>query len=105
MVRGGFARVDKDNGDWNYKISSARLLELCKTENLSVYIKKQQLKYCAHLIRQPNDCLNKQLMFNSNKNVKVGKKVPNLLKKVLDNQGLGEDYRDQFCNEARDRKF
>ena len=105
MVRGGHSRVDSENGDWSYKISTKKLLEICDTEDLSHYIKRQQKKYAAHIIRQPNSSLNKQLMFNSNDNKKLGKPVRTLLSEVLENENLGNDYIDQFCTGARHREY
>ena len=60
----------------DYVILSKRLLEICDTENLSDFIKNQQNKYAAHIVRSKNTTVNKQLLFNSNKNSSDYVKVP-----------------------------
>ena len=96
--------MDKENGNYDFQIGTKRLLDICKTTDLSEYIQKQQLKYCAHLIRKPNSALNKQLLFNDDDNHKLGKKVPNLVDDVEENLGL-TGFRDQFLKDCFDRKF
>ena len=54
-------------------------MEICKTNSISNYILKQQVKYAAHLVRAPNYVKNKQLLFNANINIKRGRKSQNLI--------------------------
>ena len=99
MVRGGMARVDPDNDNWDYKISSKRLLEICKAENISEFIEKGQIKFAAHITRAENSTKNKQLLFNIDDNHKKGHKIPNLLDQACKAQG--NITRDQFCRDNR----
>ena len=62
-----------------YIIGSKKLMEICKTNSISNYILKQQVKYAAHLVRAPNYVKNKQLLFNANINIKRGRKSQNLI--------------------------
>ena len=103
MVKGGFRRVDSANGNYDFQIRTAELLDICRTKDLSEYIKQQQTRYCAHVIRKPNSAVIKQLIFNSDHNTKTGKPVPNLRDQVQENLGL-KDFDDQFFKECRDRK-
>ena len=50
MIRGGF----QQNQDYHYKITNSKLHEICKTEGASDFVARQQVNYCAHLVRQQN---------------------------------------------------
>ena len=45
MIRGGFKRIDRDENDFRYKLNNAKLHYLCKTTDVSVFMKEQQFKY------------------------------------------------------------
>ena len=62
-----------------YIIGSKKLMQICKANSISKYILKQQIKYAAHLIRAPNSVKNKQLLFNTNVNVKKGRVAQDLI--------------------------
>ena len=66
MVRRGFNRVDTD-GDFRFKIDNEKLHHICHTEDVSLFIRKQQKNYAGHVIRMPVDRGIKQLKFNSDK--------------------------------------
>ena len=55
MVRGGFKRcnddISGDANDFQMKISINKLHEIWATSDESLFIKKQQENYAAHLIR------------------------------------------------------
>ena len=78
MIVGGQKRVggnEDDEESYKMKIGTNRLLEICKTKNISNFINRQQTKYAAHIIRQPNSSQTKQLLFNDDDNKKLGRKV------------------------------
>ena len=106
MVVGGQKRLGGDEDDkdsFKMKIGTDRLLEICKSENLSEFIRKQQTKFAAHIIRQPNSSQTKQLLFNDDYNHKKSHKVPNLIDQAVKNTGLSGV--DQFARESKGRKF
>ena len=107
MVRGGFERVDKKNDDFNYKMSSEKLLRICKTVELSDFINKGRVKYAAHIVRSENNNKNKQLLFNNDHNKRTGHKVPNLISDATKIKLGKEDFgsKDQFCREARQKRL
>jgi hypothetical protein len=64
MVVGGQKRIGGDEADedsFKMKIGTDRLLEICKSPNMSEFIRKQQTKFGAHIIRQPISSQIKQL--------------------------------------------
>ena len=126
MVKGGYGRIDEKNDNYNFKISTERLLEICGAKNLSEYIVERQKKYAAHLIRTPNTNHNKRLIFNSDYNTRRGHKIPNLIeeatkteitslfkmeRKKVEKKGKRDDESqfetdiDQFCTMARKREI
>ena len=70
MVKGGYRR--KSETEWNFQLTNNELHNLCKTEDISAFVLRQQKKYLAHLARQPNRTLTKKLLFNDNKSCKPG---------------------------------
>ena len=84
MIRRGFNRVDTE-GDFRYKINNVKLHAICRTEDVSCFIRKQQMSYAGHVIRMKNDRGTKQLMFNCDKYHRVGRVTPSLLEQVLSN--------------------
>ena len=66
-----------DEADYRMKINTEKLLKICKCQNISEFVKKQQIKYAARIIREPNSSQTKQLLFSDNDNHKIGHKVPN----------------------------
>ena len=107
MVRGGFQRVDKENDDFNFKMSSEKLLKICKTVELSEFINKGRVKYAAHMVRTENNNKNKQLLFNNDHNHRTGHKIPNLIHDATKIKFQKDDPGsiDQFCREARQKRL
>ena len=107
MVVGGEKRKPQNNEgdeiDYRMKINTEKLLKICKCENISEFVKKQQIKYAAHIIREPNSSQTKQLLFNDNNNHKIGHKVPNLLDTAVRNMALSD--LDHFSRESKKRRF
>ena len=87
MVRRGFNRVDTD-GDFRFKISNEKLHNICNTEDVSIFIRKQQKNYAGHVVRMPVDRSIKQLMFNCDKYHRIGRTTPSLLEQVLSDNNL-----------------
>ena len=99
MIRGGFSRVDEDNGNFDFKISTKKLLKICNTTNVSEFIRKSQVKFAGHIARSENSTRNKQLLFNDDKNRKTGHPVPNLIVEAAKIEGSADV--DQFCRDQR----
>lgn len=78
MIRGGTTRVNKDEQNFKYRITTEKLMRICNLQELSSYIKKQQEKFVAHIIRQPDTNPNKRLLFNSDKRRQRGRPVTTL---------------------------
>ena len=98
MVRGGFRRCEDDDvNQFRYKINNAKLHNLCGTEDVSYFIKRQQSNYAAHLIRTSSDRNAKRLMFNNDKNRKAGRPITSLLEQAAENRNMTIDA---FCNYA-----
>ena len=98
MIRGGF----QQNEDYHYKITNSKLHEICKTEDVSDFVARQQVSYCAHLVRQQNTFLTKRLLFNDNKYCKRGRRTETLKGKVLK---ITRTTEDRFHKDALNRKF
>mgnify|MGYP001799860440 FL=1 len=73
MIRGGFSHVDEQRNDYRYRINNEKLHNICGTDELSIFIKKQQVNYLKHVIRMPQSRSLKMLMFNSDKYTKRGR--------------------------------
>ena len=51
MAKGGYRR--KSETEWNFQLTNNDLHNLCKTEDISPFVLRQQKKYLAHLAREP----------------------------------------------------
>ena len=101
MIRHGFNRVDSD-GDFRFQINNKKLHNICHTEDISTFIRKQEKNYTGHVVWMPVDCGIKQLMFNSDKNHRIGRTTPSLLEQVWsDNNLTVERLINVFKNEKR----
>ena len=94
LVRNGFAR--KGNS-YSLKMTNQQILHITKREVLSVFMSKLQEKFIARIIRAPNYCQNKKLIFNEDKTTKKGRKGPNIFKQVLEQR---QQTQEDFCVEA-----
>ena len=70
MVKGGYRR--KSDTEWGFILTNNDLLNICGTENISEFTGRQQKKYLAHLARQHNGTITKQLLFNDDEGRKPG---------------------------------
>ena len=59
--------VNEKENDFRTVISNPRLFEICGTKDVSLFIKKQQSKYIAHVIRMSIGRKVKHLTFNDDK--------------------------------------
>ena len=97
MVRNGFKQVDSDNNDFRLVITNDNLHDLCGTHDINIFIKNQQSKYSAHVIRMSNERSSKQLMFNDDVSRKRGRPLKTLLEQVISNKNLSID---EFCKKS-----
>ena len=77
MVNGGFKRVNvprkkgdiiQGEEDWRFVYSNKDLQRLSGTDDLRIFIQKQQLKYLGHICRLENSDSRKQVLFATNQN-------------------------------------
>ena len=102
MIRNGYRR--KNTSDKCYKLfyTNNDIHNICKTCNVSTFIKTQQRNYAAHLVRSSNELMTKKLFFQQDKCTKLGRNTNTLLKQVLDNTGMDIQA---FVNKAKARLF
>ena len=62
MVRGGFKRKEDRMA---FEKTNKDLLDICKTEEMSAFIARQQKCFLAHIIRREDNTLVKSLTFNT----------------------------------------
>lgn len=94
---------DDESVDFSYVVSNSKLFELTKTTNLSDFFKKQQKSWVAHIIRQPNYEVTKQLLFEATKNRKRGRKNDILSNVLRENSKLTSDQ--QFFKDCFTRRI
>ena len=106
-IRGGYVKNDDEDDEAWFVIGSEKLLQICKTVNLSEYIQKSQIKFAGHVIRSSNDNYNKQLVFNADHNHRTGHKIPNLIREATKIELKKDDTSavDQFCREHRQKRI
>ena len=98
MATGGYRRKE---GSWSYVHTNEQLLNMSGTTSVNTFVHKQQKKYVAHLVRRPNTCMMKQLLFNSNKSKKRGQ-LNTLLTSVIRNERC---LAEELFKNALERKF
>ena len=91
MIKGGYKRVDRD-GEFRCKLNNKKVLSICGTSDVSIFIRLQQKNYAAHVIRIDMERCIKQLMLNDDKYHKVGRTTPFLLVQVLRSENYTMDY-------------
>jgi hypothetical protein len=100
MVKGGYRRK-KGEEEFHYVYTNNDIVRICGTEDIAVFVQRQQKKYLAHLARKPNSSLTKRLLFNSDKYTKPGKQYT-LETIVLENERCTADT---FYRQALNRKY
>lgn len=119
MIKGGYRRKNNNewtfkigqdvvkmkggntNNEWSFALSNEDLHNICRTENINIYVRRQQQKYLAHIARQPNNTLTKQLLFNCDESRKPGPKLT-LESNVINNLQCSAD---EFYKNALDRRY
>ena len=99
MIKGGYRR--KPGTEWSFVLSNKDIHDLCGTEEISDFTARQQRKYLAHLVRQPNAMITKILLFNNDHAHKPGRQST-LENRVLQNEKCTAD---DFYRKARNRLF
>ena len=99
MVKGGFKR--KEN-DWAFVYSNADIKRICDTTDATEFIRGQQLKYVAHIVRKDNNSIIKRLFFNSDVRRIVGAPQATLRSIVIKDHGYSER---SLYKHAKERRF
>ena len=102
MVRNGFKYVDETNNNFRLIIENNHLHRICGTKDVCVFIKDQQRKFLAHVVRMDVERNVKLLNFNDDKCVKRGRPVKSLLEQVTENLNMTVDA---FCTMALKRNY
>ena len=104
MIRRGFERKVDENGDktYEYVLSNEDVLEICKTENVLEFIRKQQENYLGHIARHNNTSMVKRLLFNNNKNFKRGRPAKTLEDYVLNGRSADQFYKEALKKRRKD---
>ena len=70
MIKGGSRKRKNDENPaeaMKFFYDSNKIHEICQTEDISGYVKRQQRNYAAHIIRTSSAEPTKQFMFNNDK--------------------------------------
>ena len=87
--------------DFSYVYSNEDVLRICKTGSIEDFIRKQQVKYLAHIARCPSNTLIKRLLFADVKTTKRGRPISTLEDRVLEHVRLSAD---EFYKKALKRE-
>ena len=98
MIKGGYRRRENS---WSYQLTNEDLLRISKTPPLKIYIRKQQLKYVAHIIRKENTSISKRLLFNDDISRKPGPQTT-VINNVLKSEGCTAA---QLYKNAMERRY
>ena len=92
MIRLGFERrIDYNEEEtFRYILSNDKVLQICKTKDIKMYVFKQLSNYLARCT-PPNTNNEKRLFFNKNKNRKKGRPVKTMKQHVLKNNNMTAD--------------
>ena len=91
----------KEN-DWAFVYTNADIKRICNTIDTIDYVKAQQRKFSAHIVRKDNKSIVKKLFFNNNERRLPGAPQATLRSTVLTSEGYTERI---FCKMAKERKF
>ena len=123
LVRNGHARIDKPTlpnssslraaqrkeqyeelgADLRMRYTNEAIYCLTKSSLVTEYIERQQVKFAAHISRQPNSRATKRLIFDASQYRKSGGSVKTLLQQA--NQAKPEYTLDQSLAAARRSEF
>ena len=99
IIKGGYHR--KNNNEWGFALSNEYLHNICGTENIGIYVSRQQQMYLAHIARRSNNVLTKRLLFNCDELRKPGP-ILTLESNVLNNLQCSAD---KFYKTALNRRY
>ena len=102
MLRKMIRKRFKQTSDYKHIINDKTLQSICKTTNILDFIRLQQTKYSAHIIRKPDLATTKQITFENSVRKKKGRPSDTLKDNVCEYHNL--DIK-QFSKEALDRQF
>ena len=85
----------------SFKYTNADILKLCKSESLDQFIKKQQKKYLAHIIRMENTGTTKKLLFDDTPSRNPGPELT-LFSSVLKSENIPAK---EFAKKALAKNF
>ena len=57
MVRNGFHRKEDQ---WSFKMTNEHLLQICRTENVDIFVRRLKRRYIVHVIRGEDEGVAKQ---------------------------------------------
>ena len=98
MIRGGFKRKPDE---FSYIMTNAKILQLCKTTALNVFMDTQRRAYLAHVIRSDDISILKKLLFNNDQARVPGRYLCHW-NSVLTRTGCSKH---EFVQRAIDRKY
>ena len=95
--------IDEEAIDWRYVINNQRLHQITATVSVSEFYEEQQANWVSHVIRRNNNNVCKELTFNSVKRTRLGRKIPSILERAVQQSGLSssEFLRTSFRKENR----
>ena len=90
--------------NFKYVITNEEIIEICHTKDIHRFVERQQASYLAHLALQPNSCLTKRLLFNDDKETKIGRPVETLEDKVKKAAQVSKNvfYKNALTREGHD---
>lgn len=97
MIKGGFRRK-KDS--WSFVLTNENIRHQCNTEDIEVFIRRQQRNYLAHIIRHEDTSIAKRLTYNDDKR-RPGRYIT-MEKMVLEHDQAG---REEFARRAMNREI
>ena len=103
-LQNGVTDEEQTTINWAWKHTNESILTMCRAETLQQYIKKQNERWVAHVVRASNACLTKRLMFEDEKHTKVGyhhKTVYETVIKSEEDQGRSAETFLRNCMERK----
>ena len=97
MIKGGFRRKEDS---WGFVLTNENIRQQCSTEDIEVFIRRQQRNYLAHIIRQEDASIVKRLTYNDDKR-RPGRYIT-MERMVLAHDQTG---REEFARRAMNREF
>ena len=99
LLPDGFKR--KRHNDFALKLTNNQVLKICGCESIDDFAHRLQTRYLAHLARQPNKTMSKQLLFNIDKNKKAGNSLPTFEEQVIKRIYQSTNCSETFYNHKR----